>query len=367
LKRQQEIIDAIWVDNSLDIGEAQNIKEYTIILGNIPFSSSVDNKPQVGLGASSTSIKANAPVPPSQAQSSISGRKRAATLSAAEPVAKVKRPGTPKATQASSTGTSRAPASEANHQDEATTVAYSLSGLFQIASKEDTPAQKASREYYIAQVVKELDDWCDRDFEGTRNAFLISKRRRLNVSPTGYQWASLIIQPEFDRVAFFSYNKKAILKGLSRKGRDIGLGSELYEGARRSEKANAVESSSSVASRPIQSGSSTLRGPAASATPKPKRDSVLVAKPIASASVAYTSMFREAAAPAISEALRSFFHPSGEMRRLGPLEAGAKQERQKLLLAYMIDELDQWCRGGSPGSRYAFLAGMNASSPVSDV
>ena len=176
----------------------------------------------------------------------------------------------------------------------------------------------------------------------------------------------LTIQPEFDRVSFFFYNKKGILRALSRRGRDVGLGSELYEGARRSGKANAVATNSSETDRPTQSASSASRALAASTAPKFKRDSVLVAQPIASATEANTSSSRVAAAPAISEALRSFFHPSGEIRRLGPLETGAKQERQKLLLAYMIDELDQWCHEGSPGSRYAFLAGMNASSPVSD-
>jgi hypothetical protein len=94
----------------------------------------------------------------------------------------MKRPGTPKAAQASSTGTSRAPNSVANTQDEATTVAYSLSGLFQIASENDTPAQKASRKYYVDQVVNELDEWCKGDFYGTRTAFLMAKKKDVNVS-----------------------------------------------------------------------------------------------------------------------------------------------------------------------------------------
>jgi hypothetical protein len=181
LKGKQHIIDSVWIDNSLELGQAQKI----IIPGDIPNPSSGDNKPEVALGPST----------PSQDQSLTKGRKRSATLSAPGPVAKIKRPGTPKVTQASLTSTSRAKASVANHQGEATPVAYSLSGLFQIASENDTPAQKASREYYIAQVVKELDDWCDRDFEGTRNAFLISKRRDVNVSLTGYRFASLMISP----------------------------------------------------------------------------------------------------------------------------------------------------------------------------
>jgi hypothetical protein len=142
----------------------------------------VDSKPRLGPGASSASIEANGPIPPSQGQSSTTGRKRAATLSADGPVAKIKRPGTPKTTQSSLTGTSRAPASVANDQDEATTVAYSLSGLFQIASESDTLAQKASREYYVDQVVNELDEWCKGDFYGTRTAFLVAKRKDFNVS-----------------------------------------------------------------------------------------------------------------------------------------------------------------------------------------
>jgi hypothetical protein len=142
----------------------------------------VDNKPQVCPGASSASIEANGPVPPTQSHSSITGRKRSATLTSGGPVAKMKRPGTPKAAQASSTGTSRAPNSVANTQDEATTVAYSLSGLFQIASENDTPAQKASRKYYVDQVVNELDEWCKGDFYGTRTAFLMAKKKDVNVS-----------------------------------------------------------------------------------------------------------------------------------------------------------------------------------------
>jgi hypothetical protein len=172
LQSTQEIIDAIWIDHSLDIGSAQNISEYIINPGDIPIPSNVDSKPQVVPGPST----------PSQDQSSTTGRKRAASLSAPESVAKMKRPGTPKATQASSTGTSRAPNLVANDQDEATPVAYSLSGLFRIASENDTPAQKASRKYYVDQVVKELDDWCGKNFEGTRTAFLIRKRKDINVS-----------------------------------------------------------------------------------------------------------------------------------------------------------------------------------------
>jgi hypothetical protein len=117
-----------------------------------------------------------------QDQLFTTGRKRSATLSAAEPVAKMKRPGTPKATQASLTGTVKASASSTNHSDEATPVAYSLSGLFQIASENDTPAQKASRKYYVDQVVNELDEWCKGDFCGTRTAFLVAKRKDVNVS-----------------------------------------------------------------------------------------------------------------------------------------------------------------------------------------
>jgi hypothetical protein len=362
LKRQQEIIDAIWVDNSLKIGEAQKVSDYIIIPGDISSPSSMDNKPRLTSEGPSASISANVP------ESSTSGRKRAATLTAAEPVAQIKRPGTPKAAQASFTSTIRGPASVADHQDEATPITHSLSGLFQIASENDTPAQKASRKYYIAQVVNELDVWCGKNYGGTRTAFLISKRKEISVSLADYPVCVLLmIQPEFDRVAFFSCNKKAILRSLSRRGRGVGLGSELYEGARRRE-ANVVESKSSETSRPVESASSALRGPAASATPKSKRDAVLVAKPVlATASVAHTSSAGDATAPTIPGALRRFFLPSGELRRLGPLEAVAKKERQKLLLAYMVEELDQWCLNESPGSRYAFLAGMNASSPVSDI
>jgi hypothetical protein len=172
LKGKQHIIDSVWIDNSLELGQAQKIKDFIIIPGDISNPSSVDNKPEVAPGPST----------PSQDQSFNTGRKRAATLSAPEPVAKIKRPGTPKATQASLTSTIRAPASVANHRDEATTVSHSLSGLFQIASENDTPAQKESRKYYIAQIVNELDEWCDKNYEGTRTAFLISKRQGVNVS-----------------------------------------------------------------------------------------------------------------------------------------------------------------------------------------
>jgi len=177
LESTQEIIDAIWLDKSLEIGSAQKIREYIIIPGKIPTSSIVDNKPQVTPGLST----------PSQTKSSTTGRKRAATLSAHEPVAKMKRPGTPKATKASLTGTIRASASVTNYKDKATTTTYSLSGLFQIGLKDDTPAQKESRKYYVDHVVEELDKWCDRNFEGTRTAFLIVKRKESDVSLAEYQ------------------------------------------------------------------------------------------------------------------------------------------------------------------------------------
>ena len=177
LESTQEMIDAIWIDHSLNIGSAQNIRKYIIIPGKIPTSSIVDNKPQVTPGPST----------PSQTHLSTIGRRRAATLSAPEPVAKMKRPGTPKATQASLTSTIRASASVTNYKDKATSTTYSLSGLFQIASEDDTPAQKASRKYYVDHVVEELDKWCDRNFEGTRTAFLIRKRKESNVSLAEYQ------------------------------------------------------------------------------------------------------------------------------------------------------------------------------------
>jgi hypothetical protein len=353
LKGKQHIIDSVWIDNSLELGQAQKI----IIPGDIPNPSSGDNKPEVALGPST----------PSQDQSLTKGRKRSATLSAPGPVAKIKRPGTSKATQASLTSTIRAPASVANHQDEATPVAYSLSGLFQIASEDDTPAQKESRNYYIAQVVNELDEWCHKEFEGTRTAFLESKRREVDVSPTGYQWALLMIQREFDRVAFFSYNKKAILKGLSRKGRDIGLGSELYEGARRSGKANAVESSSSVASRPIQSGSSALRAPAASATPKSSHRSIPLPIRIAPAPVGQDPFARRQSVNA-STAQKMKLPSSDDFSALarnrravtpGSTYLEEKRERQ---LAIIIDELNQWCLNGSEGSRSAHLAKMTEAN-----
>jgi hypothetical protein len=215
-------------------------------------------------------------------------------------------------------------------------------------------------------VVNELDEWCDQGFEGTRTAFLISKRGGSKVSLIGYQWASLIVQPEFDRVAFFAYNKKAILKGLSRRGRDVGLGSELYEGGRRSRKPNAVESKSSETSRPTPSGSSALRGPAASATPKSSNLSKPLPVRIAPAPVGHDPFARRHsvnASTAQKMKLPSSADSSALARNRRAVTPGSTylEEKRERQLAIIIDELDQWCLAGSEGSRTALLDKMTAA------
>ena len=176
-----------------------------------------------------------------------------------------------------------------------------------------------------------------------------------------------MIQPEFDRVAFFSYNKKAILRGLSHRGRDVGLGSELYEGARRSGKTFALKSNSFEPIRPIQSGSSTLRTPAESATPKSstvsKPLSIQIAPPpvghvsTASKKTVNASASQQMKRP--SSADLSTLARGGRAVTPGSTSLEEKRERQ---LATIINELNQWCLDGSEGSRSAHLAKMTEAS-----
>ena len=175
----------------------------------------------------------------------------------------------------------------------------------------------------------------------------------------------LTIQPEFDRVSFFFYNKKAILKELSRKGRDIGLGSELYEGARRSGKVNAAESTSSETSRPIQSGSSAPRAPAASATPKSSTLSKPLPIRIAPAPVGQAPSATQSANASTAQRVKP---PSSadlpalarSQRAVTPISNDLEKKRE-LQLSVIIDELNRWCRKGSQGSRSAYLAKMTAA------
>jgi len=176
-----------------------------------------------------------------------------------------------------------------------------------------------------------------------------------------------MIQPEFDRVAFFSYNKKAILRGLSQRGRAVGLGSELYEGARRSGKANAVKSNTSEPSRPIQSGSSTFGTTAASATPK----SSTVSKPL-SIRMAPTPMghvFTASKKTVNASASQQMKRPSSadlstlaRGRRAATPGSTYLEEKRERQLATIINELNQWCLDGSEGSRSAHLAKMSEAN-----
>ena len=175
MKESQRIIDAIWIDHSLELEEAQDIEQHIIVPGNASQTMDMAGKPRVASEGASITVDAEVPSNATQTQS-LAGRKRAATQSTEQPVAKMKRVETPKATQVSHTSTNEASASLANQ------TTYSLSGLYQIASTKETPSKKARRKHYVNQVVDELDEWCKEGFDGTRTDFLIGKRKECNVS-----------------------------------------------------------------------------------------------------------------------------------------------------------------------------------------
>ena len=176
MKESQRIIDAIWIDHSLEIEAAQDIEQHIIVPGKASQAMDMAGKPRVASEGASITVDAKVPGNPAQTQSLTVSRKRAATQSTEQPVAKMKRVETPKATQVSHTSTNEASASVANQ------TTYSLSGLYQIASTKETSGQKASRKHYVNQVVDELDEWCKEGFDGTRTDFLIGKRKECNVS-----------------------------------------------------------------------------------------------------------------------------------------------------------------------------------------
>jgi len=175
LKESQRIIDAIWIDHSLEVEEAQDIEQHIIVPGKASQAMDMAGKPRVASEGASITVDAKVPVNATQTQS-LAGRKRAGTQSTEQPVAKMKRVGTPKATQLSHTSTNEASVSVANQ------TTCSLSGLYQIASTKETSGQKASLKHYVDQVVKELGEWCEEGFNGTRTDFLIGKRKECNVS-----------------------------------------------------------------------------------------------------------------------------------------------------------------------------------------
>jgi hypothetical protein len=175
-----------------------------------------------------------------------------------------------------------------------------------------------------------------------------------------------MLQPEFDRVAFFSYNKKAILRGLSRRGRDIGLGSELYEGARRSGKAIVVDSNSSETSRPIQSGSSAPQTSAASATPKSSTLSEPLSIRIAPAPLGNVASgskrgVNTLTAHHVKPPSSAHLPNSARAERATTPAPTNSEEKRKRRLVTIVDELDQWCLDGSAGSRTAHFDKMTAA------
>lgn len=180
MKEWQRIIDAIWIDHSLEIEEVQDIEQHIIVPGKASQAIDVAGKPRVASKGASITVDAKVPTNATRTQS-LAGRKRAGTQSTGQPVAKMKRLETSK-TQVPHQSTNEGSASVANHKDAGATTTYSLSGLYQIASAKETPNQKARRKYYVEQVVDELDEWCKEGLDGTRTAFLISKRKECNVS-----------------------------------------------------------------------------------------------------------------------------------------------------------------------------------------
>ena len=183
-----------WVDESLEFKIAQDFKHHTITPENVAVPSSVvDFKPDVDSGEARMGDNSAVSIPvrkyPNPSRSSTSGRKRAATYSASDrPVTKIKRPGAIEISRASITGATSANAfcqgsmvSNTASDNTASDVTHSLSGLFQIARNLDTPAQKAARRFYVAQVVEDLDEWYDGECQGTRTAFLTRKSAGNNV------------------------------------------------------------------------------------------------------------------------------------------------------------------------------------------
>ena len=361
LKELQWAIDAIWVDHSLEIEDAQDTQQYVIVpeQASQSITTDVDEKPLVTSDGAIFTVDAKVPGNLAQTQSLTAGRKRAAALSTPQPVAKMKRVGTPKATQVSHTSTNEASASVANQ------ATYSLSGLYQIASAKETPSQKASRKHYVAQVVDELDEWCEGGYNGTRTVFLVGKRKEANVSLKGYH--VLMIQPEFDRAAFFSYNKRAILSGLSQRGRETGMSSALFEGTRQGGKLVAVEPSSATTSRPVQFGSSEFQHLPQSPTPESSHQSIPSPIHVAPATGDLASLRKQSVTASATKQVKCSSSAELPASALASTETAVKHSSNRLenkgetQLDVIIDELSQWCLDGSEGSRSAYLAERRAA------
>jgi hypothetical protein len=103
-----------------------------------------------------------------------------------------------------------------------------------------------------------------------------------------------------------------------------------------------------------------------SATPKKGRASIPMAIQMASVSMAAVSSLPGSKTPATpSTATNPLGHstvkPQG-FQPLTPAELQLKEERRKLYLAQIVQELDQWCKENSPGSRTAFLDDKTAAN-----
>ena len=177
----------------------------------------------------------------------------------------------------------------------------------------------------------------------------------------------LMLQPEFDRVRFYSYNKKAVLAGLSQRGRVVIVGSGLYEGIGRDDKATAAGSTGTTRTVAETSQASGSRANPASATSKSKQGPDPIAIRIASATMSNVS---SAGAEGVNASIahppnrHSSEDPSASVGTEGAVTPVLNhlEEKKEKSLATIIDELDQWCLGGSKGSRTAYLNKMTEAS-----
>lgn len=166
-----------------------------------------------------------------------------------------------------------------------------------------------------------------------------------------------MLQPEFDRAAFFSYNKKAILRGLSHRGRDTSVGSKLFGGIERGGKGPALE---------VVLEATVFKPPPATASPEPSRQTVSSPIKIVPA-IGDPSPISGKGVTAF-DAKQVKCPSSADLSSLAPTMKAVTavsdhlEERRERQLATIIDELDQWCLDGSKGSRSAHLAKMTEAS-----